>query len=395
MKKKDLRDDFPNRVKQQLARRVGFLCSNPNCGQLTSGPSLSTSEAVNMGVAAHITAASPSGARYDPSLTPEQRKSYDNGIWLCKYCGDLVDKDEVTYPVDRLRAWKSEAEHKAGIEVHRLPQVVEDVHSSLEQPEGRLKDWIKNGRKRWEELIDKDLSHEQASRYSHGVWTAAYSLTGKLKPLELRDLRSLLGRTEKHRIGYSGYPVWAVTHDGFNELETHPYNDFLECWMGKIPDLDAVYSHFWLASPNGLLFLMRGYQEDCEASILPGTVLWIETPISEIGEILLHSQRVAKELGDEDASIAISFEWEGLADRRLSSRSRNAPRLERSLERAKQVCRQPSVSSQFTTSVKDISTNLPETVEAITKPFFQCFDFYKVSLDFIRQKISSLIKDDF
>lgn len=380
-----------------------------------------------MGVAAHITAASRGGARYDPSLSSEQRKSYDNGIWLCKYCGDLVDKDERTYPVELLRAWKAEVEQRAGIEVHRLPQVVRDIApehgqqeqrlekgitggagmemrglsqvvegelSPSEQRENRFQNLVKDGRKRWEQLVAKDLSHEQPSRYSHGVWTAAYSLTGKLKPLELRDLRSLLGRTEKHRIGYSGYPVWAVTHDGYAELETYPYNDFLECWMGKISDLDAVYSHFWRASPDGSLFLLRGYQEDCEAKILPGTVLWVETPISEVGEILLHSRRVANELGDEDASIAISVAWEGLANRRLSSRSWNAPRLERSLERTKKLCHQSSISSQFTTSVKDILTNLPETVEAITKPFFQCFDFYSVSLDFIQREISNLTKDD-
>ncbi|MGO9119567.1 MAG: hypothetical protein ACLQPD_18405 [Desulfomonilaceae bacterium] len=126
MKKRKLRDDFSNKVKQQLAKRVGFLCSNPNCEHSTIGPSLSTTEAINMGVAAHITAASPGGARYDPSLTPAQRKSYENGIYLCQYCADLVDKDEVTYPVELLRSWKTVAEHRAGMEVHRLPQAVNE-----------------------------------------------------------------------------------------------------------------------------------------------------------------------------------------------------------------------------------------------------------------------------
>jgi hypothetical protein len=121
-----MRDDFPESVKTQLAKRVGYRCSRPDCQQATSGPSLSTPEAVNMGVAAHITGASPGGARYDPSLTPEQRKSYDNGIWLCKYCGDLVDKDAVTYPVELLRNWKATSERRAGMEVHRLPQIVQD-----------------------------------------------------------------------------------------------------------------------------------------------------------------------------------------------------------------------------------------------------------------------------
>jgi len=49
-----MRDDFPENGKVQLAKRVGFRCSNPNCRQLTSGPSLSTPEAVNMGVAPRL-----------------------------------------------------------------------------------------------------------------------------------------------------------------------------------------------------------------------------------------------------------------------------------------------------------------------------------------------------
>lgn len=389
-----MRDEFPERVKQQLAKRVGYRCSSPNCENSTIGPSLSTTEAINMGVAAHITAASPGGARYDPSLTPEQRKSYDNGIWLCKYCGDLVDKDEVTYPVELLRAWKTMTEHSAGMEVHRLPQESENNLSAPKQQKNKLEDWIKDGKKRWDQLVSMDLSNEQPSRFSHGVWTAAYSVTGKFKPPALRDLKLLLRRTEKYRIGYSGYPVWAMTHDELIDLETYPYNDVLESWMGKNSDLDAVYSHFWRASPEGSFFFMRGYQEDCEFEISPGTILWVETPISEVGEILLHSHRVAKELGDEDASVAVSFVWDGLADRRLSSRSRNAPRLEGSLERTRKVCRQPSIASQFKGSVKSILTNLPKIVETITEPFYECFDLHKVSLDFIQRDISILTKGD-
>src|SRR5712691_4284186 len=75
-----MRDDFPTAVKGTLARRVGMHCSNPECRKLTSGPREDPSQAVNIGVAAHITAASPGGPRYDPSLTPEERRSASNGM---------------------------------------------------------------------------------------------------------------------------------------------------------------------------------------------------------------------------------------------------------------------------------------------------------------------------
>src|SRR5262245_1015009 len=108
-----MRDDFPQSVKEVLAKRVGNRCSNPSCPQLTSGPHTDPAKAVNVGVAAHITAASPDGHRYDPPLTPEQRKAPENGIWQCQKCGKLVDNDHERYTVEQLRDWKRRAEERA------------------------------------------------------------------------------------------------------------------------------------------------------------------------------------------------------------------------------------------------------------------------------------------
>ena len=52
-------DDFSNDVKELLAKRAGVRCSNPNCRQPTSGPASESKKSVNIGVVAHITAASP------------------------------------------------------------------------------------------------------------------------------------------------------------------------------------------------------------------------------------------------------------------------------------------------------------------------------------------------
>lgn len=105
-----MRDDFDARTKDILAHRVGFRCSNPNCRNPTSGPQLNSTKAINIGVASHIKAASKGGKRYDSSQTSEQRKSTDNGIWLCQSCSKLIDNDEIRYTVELLYAWKSQAE---------------------------------------------------------------------------------------------------------------------------------------------------------------------------------------------------------------------------------------------------------------------------------------------
>src|SRR5712692_10152059 len=106
-------DDFSDTVKKALAARVGHLCSNPECRALTSGPQDDPAKAVNIGVAAHITAASPGGPRYDPDLLPEERSARSNGIWLCQNCAKLIDNDVVRFSVEVLKKWKADAEAEA------------------------------------------------------------------------------------------------------------------------------------------------------------------------------------------------------------------------------------------------------------------------------------------
>jgi hypothetical protein len=108
-----MRDDFAEEVKRTLAARVGNRCSRPGCCALTSGPQDDPTKALNVGVAAHITAAAQGGPRYDPLLSSGERCRADNGIWLCQTCAKLVDNDTSQFPVDLLRAWKTIAEHDA------------------------------------------------------------------------------------------------------------------------------------------------------------------------------------------------------------------------------------------------------------------------------------------
>lgn len=78
-----MRDEFNRDTVDVLAKRVGVRCSNPSCRRVTTGARSDTQRIVNIGVAAHITAAAASGPRFDAALTVEQRRSVENGIWLC------------------------------------------------------------------------------------------------------------------------------------------------------------------------------------------------------------------------------------------------------------------------------------------------------------------------
>ena len=104
------RDDFPKGVKRTLAIRAAHFCSNPRCRKLTAGPHSDPEQSLTTGHAAHIHAAAANGPRYDPNQTPLERRAISNGLWLCRECGDIVDKDNSAHTAVELRHWKSDHE---------------------------------------------------------------------------------------------------------------------------------------------------------------------------------------------------------------------------------------------------------------------------------------------
>lgn len=107
------RDDFKAGTKRLLQDRVASRCSNPDCRCATIGPQQGGDKTLSLGEAAHICAAAAGGPRYDPNMTPEERSSFDNGIWLCRNCAAMIDRDEKKYTVVLLHQWKDEAEKRA------------------------------------------------------------------------------------------------------------------------------------------------------------------------------------------------------------------------------------------------------------------------------------------
>lgn len=134
------RDNFTADVIHTIACRVGTICSNPECKKATSGPQEDPAKHLNIGVAAHITAASPGGPRYNDILTSAQRGSHENGIWLCQNCAKLVDNDVIAFPTEVLYAWKTIAEHEALSFIGRARPVV--IESEAQRKLRKISPWI-------------------------------------------------------------------------------------------------------------------------------------------------------------------------------------------------------------------------------------------------------------
>lgn len=104
--------DFSEHIKTVLCERVGGRCSNPACKKETMGPHRESNKRLSIGEAAHISAASSGGPRYDARLTKEERESADNGIWLCVNCHTMIDKNPEKYSIKELEKWKIRAEYE-------------------------------------------------------------------------------------------------------------------------------------------------------------------------------------------------------------------------------------------------------------------------------------------
>ena len=74
------RDNFTETTRHRIGKQAGWHCSCPWCCRPTVGSNSEGDDVIDVGIAAHIRAAAPGGPRYDPDMSPEERKSVSNGI---------------------------------------------------------------------------------------------------------------------------------------------------------------------------------------------------------------------------------------------------------------------------------------------------------------------------
>ncbi len=123
-------------IKLILAFRSGDRCAFPGCPKNLTLDAPAGDGTLVTGEAAHMAGEQPNSARYDSSMTDEQRNSYPNLIYLCQEHHTLIDdvKQRFNYPVTDLINMKAEHEKKvcdaidnafAGVGFKELAQAVE------------------------------------------------------------------------------------------------------------------------------------------------------------------------------------------------------------------------------------------------------------------------------
>jgi hypothetical protein len=253
-----------------------------------------------------------------------------------------------------------------------------------------LDEWIKRSMERFDSLVAEKLQNEKPSRYSKGFWYVAYSIKGVSSSMGLSEFLEVLKQVRGHETGWP--PWWVPSREG---ITPYPYDGLVECWLTELRSgtffgparsdvfRDSGHSDFWRASPKGMMFLLRGYQEDSDTNIQPGTIVDVTLPIWRIGECLLHAERLANVIGDQATSVAFRAMWKGLSGRTLISWA--TPR--RIFFDPRGPSRSDEVTSEITIPTDQISQTLAEIVKALTKPLYETFDFYDIPPTLVREEL--------
>ena len=101
---------YPTKLK--LAFRSGNRCAYPDCDLSLTVDSNDGGDPSSIGKAAHIRGENGRSARYDPSMSDEERNGFSNLIYVCPTHHDLIDSPEQNYSVEMLIEMKSDHEER-------------------------------------------------------------------------------------------------------------------------------------------------------------------------------------------------------------------------------------------------------------------------------------------
>lgn len=186
-----MRDNFSKVTINTLAKRVGWLCSNPDCSVHTVGPNSDKTKSTTIGVACHITAASFGGPRFDPTLDNKARGSIENGIWLCQSCSKLIDSDTIKYRENILKEWKYLAERNADLSIRKSNKSKDYSRIFNLMPELILemrKDLLENILEREFVLLKREYGYQDSRNIFRYFYNDHADLDNKIRLLERHSL---------------------------------------------------------------------------------------------------------------------------------------------------------------------------------------------------------------
>lgn len=274
--------------------------------------------------------------------------------------------------------------------------IIGAVPQAEQPPEAnRLDAWIAQSRQRWAELT-RVLPENAGPRMPHGRYSFAYEISGESRQVAPAQLPEVLRRAVVRHTGWP--PFWYPTREG---IAPYPIDGAVECWLGGDPqtppeERDAAHSDFWRIHPNGLAYLLRGYQEDGmeekrpgQAPAIPASAFDVTLPVWRTGEALLHARSLAANLFEGHTTIRFVAIFEGLSGRSLVSIGNRRD------IREGRISRQDSITLETHIDAQAIELNLPEIVHPLLSPLYALFDFFELPMRLVADELARMRAGNF
>jgi schlafen family protein len=241
---------------------------------------------------------------------------------------------------------------------------------------------------RWEARI-ANLPAGVSPRFPHGYFDVAIAIDGSLDTPSLPNLRNIIATEVRN---HSGWPPFLTVDRA--PFAPKPVDGAVEFWRGPEDDgsCDVPAHHdFWRASPSGLFFTRRGYQEDgLFGNMEPGRFFDIVAPTRRIGETILEAVYIARALKTAEANLICRCQWRGLEGRLLVSRANPNRLLSGNYKSA-----QGAYGATQTVALDALPGALPEAVFDILAPLYVLFDFFALPKRLVEEELASLQRNLF
>jgi hypothetical protein len=239
----------------------------------------------------------------------------------------------------------------------------------------------------WETLI-KDLPGDAPARCPLGRYELDYALLGDFAQPRRAELLEKLRLAVAHRSNWPEF--WVPSRD---EIKPVAIDGTIQCWLGtpEMGERDPGHVDFWRASPEGRMFLLRGYFEDTAGGwpsyrVEPGTIIDIREPVWRVAECLDHARILGSLLApDQEFKVLFRAHWHGLAGRHLSSLDPGRSFYMRDYHRTQQN----EFVVEKTFDIGQITDNLPEIIQPLLKPLYELFDFFELTMHLVRQTLAN------
>jgi hypothetical protein len=271
-----------------------------------------------------------------------------------------------------------------------IRSIVEGKAEGAEPPAQREADqqtaYADAARSRWLTHLEP-LPPDSPARCPLGRFEFDYALLGNLEKPGLGALLEHLRRAEQP----GNWPEFMVMQR--QELAPIPIDGQIECWIGApVSDrmfIDSAHADFWRASPEGRLFMLRGYIEDSPSIPQfrqqgdPGTLFDITSPIFRVAECLVHARALASQLApQQQPRVLFRARWYGIAGRHLANVD------SRRIFFGNYISQQQTFAAETTVSLDRIRDNLPEIVQPLLAPLYETFNFFRLEPQLVASVIT-------